>query len=249
MRREKGKPALWRRIEEELAAEIIDGKMEAGVRLPAEPELMSRFGVGRHTLRQAMAGLETKGLIRIEQGRGTFVNDGVVHYQISNRTRFSENLARQGKKPLLKVLSIDLCKSAPKSSFEKKIEAPLYRLKGVSFADGVVICICNEYFPVSIFQNLDKIYKNYNSTTKILKVYGIDDYVRDVTRISSRLPSAEEARRLQQPRSQPVLVTQKIDTDLGGRPISFSEAVWSADRVEFVVDGSDAFSPATDAQL
>ncbi|MNU02808.1 hypothetical protein D3C72_2466260 [compost metagenome] len=35
---------------------------------------------------------------------------------------------------------------------------------------------------------------------------------------------------------QSVLVVQKIDADLDGNPIGFSEAVWAGDRVQFTFE-------------
>ena len=246
MRREKGKPALWRQIEDELASEIVDKQLEPGLRMPTEPELMARFGVGRHTLRQAMAGLEAKGLIRIEQGRGTFVTDSVIHYNISARTRFSQNVIGQGKEPSIRILGIEQCDSLPGRQFADVFEGPLYHVRNLSYADDIVICLCDAYFPKALFPNLDQVHDDTKTTTELFRIYGISDYVRDVTRIRSRLPTGEEARKLELAKSQPVLVLQKLDTDLEGRAISFSEAVWPADRVDFIVDTRAVGSGAAD---
>jgi GntR family transcriptional regulator len=61
----------FQRLQADLAAVI--GKMEAGGRLPSEPDLARQMGVSRATLREAMRTFEVQGLIRRRQGSGTFV--------------------------------------------------------------------------------------------------------------------------------------------------------------------------------
>src|SRR5262245_55865358 len=91
--------ALWRIIETTLATEISAGVFKPGDRLPTEAELARRFAVNRHTLRRAMAALADAGKVRIEQGRGTFVQENVIEYPVSRRTRFSEVLTAQHYHP------------------------------------------------------------------------------------------------------------------------------------------------------
>ena len=59
-------------------ARIIAGDYERGARLPTETQLQQKWGVSRPVVREAMKILSSQGLVRIEQGRGTFVaeNDG-----------------------------------------------------------------------------------------------------------------------------------------------------------------------------
>jgi len=53
---------------------MIDaGRLPRGSRLPAERDLAARLGVGRSTLRKALAVLEAEGLLWRHVGRGTFV--------------------------------------------------------------------------------------------------------------------------------------------------------------------------------
>lgn len=58
-----------------LTGEIETGRWNVGDRLPSEPAICEQFGVSRTTVRQALAALESEGLIRREKGRGTFVNE------------------------------------------------------------------------------------------------------------------------------------------------------------------------------
>jgi DNA-binding FadR family transcriptional regulator len=50
--------------------DIVDRGMTAGDRLPPEAVMLSQFGVGRASLREALRILETHGLIRIRMGSG-----------------------------------------------------------------------------------------------------------------------------------------------------------------------------------
>lgn len=59
-----------------LQQRIASGEWGPGAMLPAEHALCAEYGVSRGTLRQALADLEAMGLLRREQGRGTFVARG-----------------------------------------------------------------------------------------------------------------------------------------------------------------------------
>ncbi|HKN46289.1 MAG TPA: GntR family transcriptional regulator, partial [Propionibacteriaceae bacterium] len=58
-------------LAELLEHEIVEGRWKSGDRLQSEPELCTRFGVSRTTVRQALARLEQQGLIRRHKGQGT----------------------------------------------------------------------------------------------------------------------------------------------------------------------------------
>jgi GntR family transcriptional regulator len=59
------------KLHEQLKELIL--KTDAGEKLPSEPKLAKSLGVSRATLREAMRTFETEGLIRRQQGVGTFV--------------------------------------------------------------------------------------------------------------------------------------------------------------------------------
>ena len=63
----------YKDIVDELRASILDGRLEAGERLPSENELAERYGTSRPTVRRALALLKAEGLVVTEQGRGVFV--------------------------------------------------------------------------------------------------------------------------------------------------------------------------------
>jgi GntR family transcriptional regulator, transcriptional repressor for pyruvate dehydrogenase complex len=54
---------------------VIANRLKPGTRLPAETVLADALGVSRNVLRQAMAALQNLGMLRVEQGSGTYVAD------------------------------------------------------------------------------------------------------------------------------------------------------------------------------
>lgn len=60
-------------IIDRLVAMIREGDVKTGDRLPAEPVLMDRFGVGRSSLREAIGALSLTGVLSVSPGRGTYV--------------------------------------------------------------------------------------------------------------------------------------------------------------------------------
>jgi GntR family transcriptional regulator, transcriptional repressor for pyruvate dehydrogenase complex len=49
---------------------ILEGKLQVGDRLPPEKQLLAKFGVGKHTLREAVRALEAMGFLSIRKGYG-----------------------------------------------------------------------------------------------------------------------------------------------------------------------------------
>ncbi len=63
----------------DLQQQISLGKYKEGEKIPAEPELMKTYGVGRSTIREAIKTLACTGILKVQQGSGTFVNARPEH--------------------------------------------------------------------------------------------------------------------------------------------------------------------------
>ena len=64
---------LYQEIADELLDEIRSGKLPVGTMMPTEMELRERFGVSRHTIREAIRQLGELGLLTRQAGLGTIV--------------------------------------------------------------------------------------------------------------------------------------------------------------------------------
>ena len=65
---------LAEQVADQLLQDIVDGVYPPESRMPPEPVLADETGVSRLTLREAVKSLGQRGVLRVEQGRGTFVN-------------------------------------------------------------------------------------------------------------------------------------------------------------------------------
>lgn len=67
------KRLLGEQIQDELMKYIREEQMEIGRKIPSEFELAEMFGVGRSTIREAVKGLASKGILEVRRGAGTYV--------------------------------------------------------------------------------------------------------------------------------------------------------------------------------
>lgn len=230
--------ALWRQIAERIRGEIEDGLHGPGERLAPEAELAARFGVNRHTLRRAMATLASEGVVRVDQGRGTFVEARRLPYPIARRTRFSEIVSAGAKAPGGRL--IDHGEEEADGWTAARLEVPqgtsLVRLDTLSTADGVPLSMSTHWVPAARFPAVAGHYAESGSFTRAFAAHGVADYTRRSTRVTARVAEAGEASRLGLAPGSVVLVLENVDVDPDGTPVQVSRTRFAADRVELLVE-------------
>jgi len=231
--------ALWRQIADLIRSDIATGAAGQDGRLPPEMELAKRYGVNRHTVRSAIAALEQEGVLRSEQGRGTFIRRRKrLSYPIARRTRFSAGLGNQAGSTRTRLLDSGE-EQAPETVAEALHIAPgdpVIRLDTVSEADGVPVSSATSWFDANRFAGIDKAFGEQASITKALASCGVTDYVRKSTVIEARHASAEDIGLLRLSAGAIVLVTRAVNADADGNPIQYAESRFAADRVELKIE-------------
>lgn len=240
----RGRPsgiAVWRQIADTLSVEIRDRSFAVTGKLPSESELAARFGVNRHTLRQAVAALQTEGLVRVEKGRGMFIQHELLNYALSRRTRFTENLQRQGLLPGKQLLTARALPAPLRVAAELKLDkgAGVLMVETLNEANEQPIDLAIAYYPALRFAGLLEMLNEGVSSSDILKRFGVEDYLRAQSRITTQMPSEETARLLKQPVTRPLLCVECVDVDMQGVPIKYGETVFCGDRVQLVVAMGD----------
>lgn len=97
VRRPVARKKLSETVEEELERIIRQGELAEGDALPSERELMETFGVGRPSIRDALAALARKGLVKISSGERTRVTRPSAEHIVSELSGLSKDfLERPG---------------------------------------------------------------------------------------------------------------------------------------------------------
>lgn len=71
-------PQLYEQVVERLRGQILAGLLAPGDRLPPERELARALGVGRGSIREALAALQNDDLVQTRQGAGSFIADDAL---------------------------------------------------------------------------------------------------------------------------------------------------------------------------
>ncbi len=230
--------ALWRQIAGQLQQAIGAGSYAPGVRLPTEAELSQHFRVNRHTVRRALEELSRAGLVRVEQGRGSFVAEDVIEYAVEPRTRFSEWIRKHNKEPSGRVLQLKETSATAQVAIGLGIRAGsrVVLMERLGLADGRPVSLATHHFPSVRFRGLLDALRTASGITEALRSVGVSDYLRQTSRVSARLPSAEEAELLRMPRNRPVLVCENINVDRAGAVIEFAIGLYPTPRVQIVFE-------------
>lgn len=230
--------ALWRQIATRLQHDIGAGTYPPGGRLPTEAELSARFHVNRHTVRRALEELSRGGLVRVEQGRGSFVAEDVLEYAVEARTRFSEWIRRHNMEPSgrLLLLKETAASSQIASGLGIRSGSRVVLLERLGFADDRPVSLSQHYFPTARLRGILDALRSSPTITEALKSVGVTDYLRQITRVTARLPKAEEAELLRMPRNRPLLVTENVNVDRAGMVVEFGLSRYPTPRVQIVFE-------------
>ncbi|TWG91292.1 GntR family phosphonate transport system transcriptional regulator [Mesorhizobium sp. J18] len=234
--------ALWRQIADRIRLGLNAGLAGPDGRLPPEIALAERYGVNRHTVRAAISALVQEGVLRAEQGRGTFVERRRrLAYPIGVRTRFSAGLAGQARDRrghLIEHAEEPASEEVAKA-LGLGVGASVIRLETLAEADGRPVSRARSWFDGVRFRGIEQHFAETGSITASLLALGVEDYFRHSTIVSARHADSEDLKDLALSPGAIVLVTVALNVDAEGVPLQYSETRFAADRVELHVGSGD----------
>ncbi len=229
----------WRRIADGLAQAIARGEYQPGDTLPASVALAEQHGVHRHTVRQAFRHLAEQGLVTVSRGRGTQVTAPRVPYPIGRRVSMRANFGKLGIEASSRTLSTVAVEGEAETCrvLGLTVGSRLWRVEGLSLADGVPMGTGTHWLSVERFPEFDRAFREAGaSITAAFKAYGITDYVRLSTRLTARLADEREAELLGIAPEAAVMVSTAVDALPDLTPIHLVSSVFAGERMEMVIE-------------
>jgi len=229
----------WSRIASDIAGAIDKGEHVDGSTLPSAAALAERYGVNRHTVRQAFRHLQDLGLVSVERGRGTIVRGHRFPYRLGRRVSFRANFGAAGIDAEGEVLESRMAKADAEVAGILRVEpgAPIWVIRTLSRAAGLPVSTSVHRLDVGAFPEFDRrILAARASMTAAFASYGIGDYVRMSTRLTARAATRTESRVLGIGRDAPVMQSFAVDGLDNGTPLQLVVGAFAGDKVEMVLE-------------
>lgn len=201
--------------------------------LPAERDLAIEFDVSRITVRKAIDGLVTEGLLVRRQGSGTFVR-ARVEKNFSKLTSFSEDMRARGRNPRSVWLKRTAGTVTPEESLTLRSSpgTPVYRFHRIRFADDAPMCL--EYATV-LASCLSGVSTVENSLYEALESAG-NRPVRALQRLRAILFTQEQADLLAAREKDAGLLVERVGFHADGRAMEFTQSYFRGDTYDFVAE-------------
>ncbi len=227
---------LYKQLQRALREAIQKKVLSPDDALPAERDLAEEFSISRITVRKALDGLVSEGLLTRRQGAGTFVA-ARVEKSFSKLSSFTEDMISRGRVPRSEWISRSEGQVNPEESLTLGLSpgAPVYRFHRVRCADGAPMAI--EYTTIAAFA-LPSIDIVGASLYEAMAATGHRPS-RALQRLRGVLITPEHAELLHVTPKDAGLLVERRGFLRDGRPVEVSHSYYRGDAYDFVAELND----------
>ena len=233
--------AVFRQIADQVREAIDKGRFKEGAKLPSEAALVEHFGVSRMTVRNALAILQSEGLVSSEHGRGVFVRPRPPVRRLAS-DRFARRHREQGKAAFTveaeaagsrpEVDSLEVREERPSPDVSARLGAPRKVLarRRRYLLDGRPVEFATSYLPLDLARGTPIAEPNPGPGGIYARLeelgHQLDHFEEEVR---ARMPAPDEVRTLRVASGVPVIQLVRTAFDTEGRAVEVCDTVMAAD--------------------
>lgn len=229
---ESGEP-LYRRLEEAIKQAITTAQLKRNAVIPSERTLCDALGISRVTVRKAIDGLVSDGLLDRRQGAKTVVSSR-LEKSLATMTSFSEDMLSRGLEPGCVWISREISRPSPAEMMALGISGSekVVRLRRLRTADDTPIAIEIATLPARFVPDPQAVRESlyeYLEATGALPV-------RALQRMQAKPATDEERQLLATPEDTSLLVMERRCFLADGQIVEFTQTKYRGDVYDFVIE-------------
>ncbi len=237
---------LWAQLEGELRNRLDAGEFDDG--FPTDAQLVSRYEVSRHTVREAIRHLNKTGVLRRERGRGTVVNRSEFEQPLGGLYSLFASIEKAGVAQTSVVLDIGARTDAV-AAHELGVgeDDELFYLERLRLAGDAPLAVDRAWMPLDLAEPLLDADFTRTALYDELERIGSSRPNKGWERLTPVLPSFADRERLSLGRNDAAFFLERLGQH-DNRIIEWRTTTIRGDRYRFVADwstGADSGMPFT----
>ncbi|MBE1206236.1 GntR family transcriptional regulator [Aminobacter carboxidus] len=229
---ESGEP-LYRRLEDAIKQAISTTQLKRNAVIPSERTLCDALGISRVTVRKAIDGLVSDGLLDRRQGAKTVVSSR-LEKSLATMTSFSEDMRSRGLEPGCVWISREISRPSPAEMMALGISGSekVVRLRRLRTADDTPIAIEIATLPARFVPDPEAVRESlyeYLEATGALPV-------RALQRMQAKPATDEERQLLATAEDTSLLVMERRCFLADGQIVEFTQTKYRGDVYDFVIE-------------
>lgn len=234
--RRAGAVPYYAQLAELFRDHIVTGHWEPGRPLPSESAIGEFFGLSRTAVRQALAELQSEGLVRKEKGRGSFVRGPRrAEFVVQELRGLFDEMSEQGKHVETEVLLLETTVAPAEEAALLGIPtgSKVIQLDRLRRVDGEPICLARTLLPLPRFAGLAGQDLSGSSLYEVLHdAFDVEPGTGWRT-VEATAADRRTAALLDVRAGAPLLLLTSLNVDTGGEPFEHFTAWYRADRTSF----------------
>jgi GntR family transcriptional regulator len=224
---------LYRQVQSAIRDAIASRVLKPADALPPERELAELFAVSRITIRKAISGLVSEGVLDTHHGSGNFVRSK-VEKNFAQLTSFTEEMASRGMRASNHWVGRSEGKVRPEEALTLRASpgTAVYRFKRLRLADDSPMSIENTTILAECLPSIDAV---EHSLYAALKKTG-NRPMRALQRLSALILNVEQAALLGAKAGDAGLLVERVGFNSKGAAIEYSQSWYRGDTYDFVAE-------------